>query len=305
MLSCGFVLCAVIFSASAQAGSGYCVIKKIPIPGQGSWDYLTVDEGARRLYVSHGSQVEVLDIDSGKMVGQVSDTPGVHGIAVAPELGRGFVSDGQASKVTVFELKTLKPLQEISTGKKPDAIIYDPATKRVFAFNGDSGTATVIDAASGEAAGSVDLGGGPGQDIAAELAAPAQHQAAARQLQQDRLEELARRIGAGGDFAGGELRLLGPGQFDQGPQGIAGFLRQHPYRIRGGEGCGKPSAPERGQEKRTPVFRPRPALTLRFESEIQRSDDPPDPIAPPGAGRSATFLLRRRTIWPCTSRGRR
>ena len=109
-----------------------------------SWDYFTIDEGARRLYVSHGTQVEVLDVDSGAVVGKIANTLGVHGIAIAPEVGRGFVSDGQASMVTIFDLKTLKTIAEVPTGKKPDAIIYDPATSRVFAFNGGSNSATAI-----------------------------------------------------------------------------------------------------------------------------------------------------------------
>ena len=149
-----------VFAAPAPSG-GYSIIKKIPIAGQGSWDYLTVDEAARRLYVSHGTQVEVLDIDSLTVVGNVPKTPGVHGIAIAPELGRGFVSNGQASTVTIFDLKTLKPIADVPTGQKPDAIIYDPATSRVFAFNGGSNSATAIDAATGRVAGTVDLGGGP------------------------------------------------------------------------------------------------------------------------------------------------
>ena len=129
--------------------------------GQGGWDYLTVDEAGRRLYVSHGTQVEVLDVDSGAIVGKVENTPGVHGIAVAHELGRGFASNGQSSTVTIFDLKTLKEIAQVPVGKKPDAIIYDPATSRVFAFNGDSSSATAIQAADGKVAGTVDLGGGP------------------------------------------------------------------------------------------------------------------------------------------------
>jgi YVTN family beta-propeller protein len=155
------VLCFVVPGSSAPPAGGDSVTKKIPIPGQGSWDYLTVDAAARRLYVSHGTQVEVLDVDSGAIVGNIPNTPGVHGIAIAPELGRGFVSNGQASTVTIFDLKTLKPIAEVPTGKKPDAIIYDPATSRVFAFNGGSNSATAIDAANGKVAGTVDLGGGP------------------------------------------------------------------------------------------------------------------------------------------------
>jgi YVTN family beta-propeller protein len=159
----------LLFTTSACIGgvrafasdSSYSVIKKIAITGQGSWDYLTVDEDARRLYVSHGTQVEVLDVDSGAIVGKIENTQGVHGIAIAPDIGRGFVSDGQSSTVTIFDLKTLKTIAEVPTGKKPDAIIYDPATSRVFAFNGGSNSATVIEGKDGKVAGTIDLGGGP------------------------------------------------------------------------------------------------------------------------------------------------
>ena len=164
-----FVLISVFISAlslnlstaSAQTTSGYHITKKIPIAGQGGWDYLTVDEGARQLYVSHGTRVEVLDVDSGEIIGKIANTPGVHGIAIAAELGRGFISNGQSSTVTIFDLKTLKTISEVPVGKKPDAIIYDPATSRVFAFNGGSNSATAIQAADGKVAGTVDLGGGP------------------------------------------------------------------------------------------------------------------------------------------------
>ena len=145
----------------AAAQSGYKITQRITIPGTGGWDYLTVDEAARRLYVSHGTQVEVVDIDSKKPVGVIAGTPGVHGIALAPELGRGFITNGGNSTVTIFDLKTLKKIADVPTGKKPDAIIYDPATSQVFAFNGDSESATVISAADGKVAGTVPLGGGP------------------------------------------------------------------------------------------------------------------------------------------------
>jgi YVTN family beta-propeller protein len=148
-------------ASAAPPSDGYSVVKKVPIPGQGSWDYLSVDEAARRLYVSHGTQVEVIDVDSLAIVGSIPNTLGVHGIAIAPELGRGFVSDGKTSTVTIFDLKTLKSIADVPTGQKPDAIIFDPATSRVFAFNGGSNSATAIDAASGKVAGTVDLGGGP------------------------------------------------------------------------------------------------------------------------------------------------
>ncbi len=161
ILIAGFAITLTTAAISLAAAGGYSVVKKIPIPGEGSFDYLTVDEAARRAYVSHGTQVEVLDIDTLTVVGNVPKTPGVHGIAIAPESGRGFVSNGQASTVTIFDLKTLKPIADVPTGQKPDAIIYDPATARVFAFNGQSNSATVIDAPTGQVAGTVDLGGGP------------------------------------------------------------------------------------------------------------------------------------------------
>lgn len=139
----------------------YHIIKKIPVAGQGGWDYLIVDEAARRLYVSHGTQVEVLDVDSGATVGKIPNTLGVHGIALAQELGRGFVSNGQTSTVTVFDLKTLKTIGDVPTGKKPDGIIFDPATSQVFAFNGGSDSVTVISATDSKVTGTIDLGGGP------------------------------------------------------------------------------------------------------------------------------------------------
>ncbi|MGB6025080.1 MAG: YncE family protein [Candidatus Sulfotelmatobacter sp.] len=157
VLTLGFVLT----NPRPASASELAITKKVLIPGHGSWDYLAVDEAARRLYVSHGTQVEVLDVDSGAIVGKVENTLGVHGIAIAPELGRGFASNGESSTVTIFDLKTLKAVAEVPVGKKPDAIIYDPATSRVFAFNGDSNSASVIDAASGKVVGTVDLGGGP------------------------------------------------------------------------------------------------------------------------------------------------
>jgi len=161
VLTLGLSICLLAAPAPAPADAGYSVTKKIPIPGQGSWDYVTVDEGARRVYVSHGTQVEILDADSGAVVGNIPNTEGVHGVAVAPDLGRGFTSNGKSSTVTIFDLKTLKPIGSAPTGKKPDAIIFDPSTSRVFAFNGESDSATAIDAATGKVVGTVDLKGGP------------------------------------------------------------------------------------------------------------------------------------------------
>lgn len=153
--------CCTLLASSAFSQGTYSITKKIAIPGQGGWDYLAVDEAARRLYVSHGTQVEVLDVDSQTVVGNIPGTLGVHGIAIAPELGRGFTSNGQTSTVTIFDLKTLKKLGEVPTGKKPDAIMFDAATSQVLAFNGDSESVTVISAADGKVVGTVPLGGGP------------------------------------------------------------------------------------------------------------------------------------------------
>ena len=148
-------------SVSALAASpNYSVIKKIPIPGKGGWDYLAVDDAARRLYVSHATEVEILNLDSGEKLGSIP-TIGMHGIALAPEFNHGFLSDGKANTVIMFDLKTMKVLAKIDSPKDPDGIIYDDGSKRVFAFNGDSNSATAIDAASGKVAGTVDLGGGP------------------------------------------------------------------------------------------------------------------------------------------------
>ncbi len=154
------VLSFALLVTPALATDSYKIAKKISIPGQGGWDYLKVDESARRLYISHGTRVDVLDVDSGEILGNIP-TIGVHGIALAPDLGRGFISDGKAAKVLIFDLKTMKIVQEVAVGKNPDAIIFDPASSRVFAFNGGSNSATAINAADGTIAGTVDLGGGP------------------------------------------------------------------------------------------------------------------------------------------------
>jgi DNA-binding beta-propeller fold protein YncE len=156
------ILAAVLGLATLGASpSGYHVFKKVALPGGGGWDYLTVDESARRLYVSHATQVVVLDADSLDIVGKIPDLAGVHGIAVAPDFGRGFITAGQMDKVVVFDLKTLAKVGEAKTGKKPDAIVYDPATKHVFAMNGDGHSSTVINAGDNTVIGTIDLGGGP------------------------------------------------------------------------------------------------------------------------------------------------
>jgi hypothetical protein len=147
--------------ALAAAGPGYKVVNTFKVGGDGGWDYLTADAAARRLYVSRATHVIVIDLDSGKTVGDIPDTPGVHGIALAPELGRGFTSNGRENTVSIFDMKTLATSSKVKVGENPDAILYDPATKRVFTFNGRSQDSTVIDATNGTVLGTIKLDGKP------------------------------------------------------------------------------------------------------------------------------------------------
>ncbi|MBV8199254.1 MAG: YncE family protein [Acidobacteria bacterium] len=150
------------YAATPAPPAGYHVHKTIAVGGDGGWDYLTFDSAARRLYITRATRVVVLDPDTGKVVGEIPNLSGVHGVALAQDLGRGFISNGRSDQVTVFDLKSLKVLSELkSTGQNPDAILYDPATHRVFAFNGRSGSATVFEGASGQVAGTIPLGGKP------------------------------------------------------------------------------------------------------------------------------------------------
>jgi len=160
----GTTLCAAGLYAAA---TGYHITAEIAIGGDGGWDYLTVDSAARRLYVSHQSHVVVVDIDANKVVGDIPDTPGVHGIALAPELGKGFVSNGRGNNVTIFDLKTLKVAPEKpATGENPDSIRYDAVSKRVFTFNGRSKSSTAIDAASNAVVATIPLPGKPEFSVA-------------------------------------------------------------------------------------------------------------------------------------------
>ena len=156
------IAAALLIADLALAGSsGYHLVKTIAIGGPGKWDYGLVDTTARRVYVSHQTHVVVLDADSYAVVGDIPNTLGVHGIAVASDLGRGFTSNGKANTVTIFDLKTLKAISTVKTGQNPDAIYYDAGSKRVFAFNGRSANATVINAADGTVAGTIAVGGKP------------------------------------------------------------------------------------------------------------------------------------------------
>jgi len=157
---------ALLSGAAFAAATGYSIVKEIKIGGDNSWDYLTMDSAARRLYVSHNNSVAVVDPDAGKVVGTIPDTMGVHGIAIAPELNRGFTSNGRGNNVTFFDLKTLKAISQTPTGMNPDSIRYDAVSGRVFTFNGRSNDSTAIDAKTGNVAGTIPLGGKPEFSVA-------------------------------------------------------------------------------------------------------------------------------------------
>jgi DNA-binding beta-propeller fold protein YncE len=153
---------APVAAQSPPTGASYHVARAIPIGGTGFWDYLTWDGPRQRLFLSHGTQIEVVDGRTGKVVGHIPDTPGVHGIALAQDLGRGFVSNGRDSSVTIFDLASLKPTGRVRvTGRNPDAILYDSVSRRVLTFNGGTANATALDAATGRVTGTVALGGKP------------------------------------------------------------------------------------------------------------------------------------------------
>ena len=169
-LSVAAIFCVASFSHAATpapADSGYHVIKTVAVGGEGGWDYVYVDSDARRVYVSRGTHTMVIDADTYAVVADIPDMEGVHGIAIASDLGRGFISDGRSNDVTIFDLKTLKAIGNVKTDVNPDAILYEPVTKRVFTFNGGSRTAgggknsTAINAADGTVLGTIDLRGKP------------------------------------------------------------------------------------------------------------------------------------------------
>jgi hypothetical protein len=140
----------------------YHITHQVSLPGDEGWDYLLFEQGGHRLFVSHGTRVVVVDTDKLAVVGEIADTPGVHGVALAPDLNRGYVSAGRSGSVVVFDLKSLARLKEIKvTGDNPDAILYDPATHRVFTFNGRGRNATAIDARRDEIVGTVALDAKP------------------------------------------------------------------------------------------------------------------------------------------------
>ena len=146
----------------AQQSPLYVLDKKIDIPGDGGYDYLSIDSINNRLYVSHGTTVNIIDLGTEKLVGSIDNLKGVHGIAIANDMGKGFISDGKANAVVVFDLKTYASITVITiSGKDPDAITYDIFSHRVFTFNGDSKNSSVIDASTLKQIGTIDLGGTP------------------------------------------------------------------------------------------------------------------------------------------------
>src|SRR5437762_259716 len=149
-------------NTSLRAAEGaYKFLKEIPVGGEGGWDYLSVDEAGRRLFVSHGTKVVVIDLDKEAVVGEIVNTPGVHGVAIAHDLGRAFTSNGQENKSSMVDLKTLETLSRIDTGKNPDGMLYVPGAQEVYMFNGRGDSATVIDAKSGTVVATIPLGGKP------------------------------------------------------------------------------------------------------------------------------------------------
>ncbi|PYX39535.1 MAG: YVTN family beta-propeller domain-containing protein [Acidobacteria bacterium] len=154
-------LVVLVAFAIAASAPGYHVVKTYKLGGDGGWDYLTLDPASRHLYISRSTRVMVIEADSGKSVGEIADTPGVHGIALAADLDRGFTSNGREGTVSIFDPKTLKTSAKVKVGKNPDGIIYDSATKQVFTFNGRSHDSTALDAAKGTVSGTIKLDGKP------------------------------------------------------------------------------------------------------------------------------------------------
>lgn len=152
--------------AAARAAESYHLLKKYPFPAaEGStreyFDYIMVDSASRRVYLSHGTEIKVIDADNGSVVGTIGGLKQTHGVAIASEFDRGFITDGAQGKVIIFDLKTLKVTGEAKADKDADSVAYDPASKRVFVMNGDPNSSTVVDAKSGSVVGTIALGGGP------------------------------------------------------------------------------------------------------------------------------------------------
>ena len=159
-----------ILAITMSAAGMYQVIKKIPIAGDGGWDYVAADSDARRLYVSHDTEIVVLDLDSGAVVGKITGGPDMHGAAFASELGRGFISQSNPGSVVIFDLKTLAKIGEVRVGDDPNGIIYDHLTKRIFTADRGSKRVTAIDALTGKIAGTIENLGGRTEHLASDEA---------------------------------------------------------------------------------------------------------------------------------------
>jgi len=144
-----------------RADGPYHFLKEIPVGGEGGWDYLSVDPVGRRLYVSHATKVVVIDIDKNEIVGEIADTPGIHGVALAPDLKRGFTSNGRENKAGIVDLETLQTLSKVDTGQNPDGMLYEPGRQEVYMFNGHGRSATVFDAKTGTIVATIPLSGKP------------------------------------------------------------------------------------------------------------------------------------------------
>ena len=155
------LLLAILAALPAAAQSQFKVATRVKLGGEGFWDYLTYDKDGQRLFITRGDHVMVVDAKTLKVTYDILDLSAIHGVALAPELGRGFISNGGDNTVTVFDLKSLKKLDSVKVGERPDAILYEPFTKHVFTFNARGHDTTVIDAATGKVVGSVPLGGKP------------------------------------------------------------------------------------------------------------------------------------------------
>ena len=157
-------LLVLVSTSSPRADSpaaAYKIVKKIPLGGEGGWDYLTMDSENHRLYITRGTHVTVLDVETGTEVGDITNLKGIHGVALCPKLNRGFITNGGDGMLVVFDTKTLKETDRVKVGARPDAILYDPASNRVFTFNAGTKDATAVDADTLKVAGTVPLGGKP------------------------------------------------------------------------------------------------------------------------------------------------
>src|SRR5438046_1807260 len=159
LASLGFSV--ALLCGTAAAEEAYKFLNEIPIGGEGGWDYVTVDAAGHRLYLSHATKVVVVDPTKNSVIGEISDTPGVHGFIVAPDLERGFSSNGKESKVSVVDLKTLRTTSKIETGANPDALLYEPGHSEVYVFNHSGNSVTLINAKTASVVSTIALGGSP------------------------------------------------------------------------------------------------------------------------------------------------